>query len=75
MVAEYYRLWNMIQRYMDISQPMPDILVLEPARERDPTTAAYDKQTGRNPRYWRDMSDEEYQQTLKKSQISKKSAR
>ena len=64
-VAEYYRLWNMIQRYMDISQPMPDILVLEPARERDPTTAAYDKQTGRNPRYWRDMSDEEYQQTLK----------
>ena len=65
-VAEYYRLWNMIQRYMDISQPMPDILVLEPARERDPTTAAYDKQTGRNPRYWRDMSDEEYQQTLKK---------
>ncbi|MGT0149901.1 hypothetical protein ACT691_11450 [Vibrio metschnikovii] len=33
-VAEYYRLWNMIQRYMDISQPMPDILVLEPARER-----------------------------------------
>ncbi|WP_234911462.1 hypothetical protein, partial [Vibrio anguillarum] len=66
MVAEYYRLWNMIQRYMDISQPMPDILVLEPARERDPTTAAYDKQTGRNPRYWRDMSDEEYQQTLKK---------
>ncbi|SNC57173.1 hypothetical protein [Vibrio cholerae] len=65
-VAEYYRLWNMIQRYMDISQPMPDILVLEPARERDPTTAAYDKQTGRNPRYWRDMSDEEYHQTLKK---------
>ncbi|MBC5832796.1 hypothetical protein [Vibrio metschnikovii] len=65
-VAEYYRLWNMIQRYMDISQPMPDILVLEPARERDPTTAAYDKQTGRNPRYWRDMSDEEYQQALKR---------
>ncbi|MBF4317830.1 hypothetical protein EAY30_23390, partial [Vibrio anguillarum] len=65
-VVEYYRLWNMIQRYMDISQPMPDILVLEPARERDPTTAAYDKQTGRNPRCWRDMSDEEYQQTLKR---------
>ncbi|MCG6229533.1 hypothetical protein K6U34_13915 [Vibrio furnissii] len=51
---------------MDISQPMPDILVLEPARERDPTTSAYDKQTGRNPRYWRHVSDEEYQQTLKR---------
>ncbi|MGY2572290.1 hypothetical protein [Vibrio sp. C8] len=43
LVAEYYRLWNMIQRYMDTSQPLPDILVLEPARERDPLTAEHDK--------------------------------
>ncbi len=64
LVAEYYRLWNMIQRYMDISQPLPDILVLEPARARDPLTAEHDKKTGRNPRYWRDMSDEEYKRTL-----------
>ncbi|MEI8631848.1 hypothetical protein P4S72_06700 [Vibrio sp. PP-XX7] len=62
--AEYKRLWNMIQQYMDVSQPLPDIPMLEPFREQDPTTAAYDKQTGRNPRYWRDMSDEEFEKKL-----------
>ncbi|MGY2572286.1 hypothetical protein [Vibrio sp. C8] len=73
LVAEYYRLWNMIQRYMDTSQPLPDILVLEPARERDPLTAEHDKKTGRNPRYWRDMSDEEYKRTLEKIAEQQKS--
>ncbi|WP_059123015.1 hypothetical protein, partial [Vibrio sp. MEBiC08052] len=38
-VAEYYRLWNMIQCYMDVAQPLPDILLLEEARPKDPTTA------------------------------------
>ncbi|WP_051563689.1 hypothetical protein [Enterovibrio calviensis] len=66
MVAEYHRLWNMIQRYMDVSQPMPDIMVLEPSRERDPTTATYDKKHARNPRYWRDMTDEEFEMTIDK---------
>ncbi len=73
LVAEYYRLWNMIQRYMDTSQPLPDILVLEPARARDPLTAEHDKKTGRNPRYWRDMSDEEYKRTLEKIAEQQKS--
>ena len=63
-VVEYQRLWNMIQRYMDVSQPMPDLLVLEEARAKDPVTAAHDQQTGRDPRYWRDMSDETYKKTL-----------
>ncbi|QIR07481.1 hypothetical protein [Salinivibrio costicola] len=63
-VVEYQRLWNMIQRYMDVSQPMPDLLVLEEARAKDPVTVAHDQQTGRDPRYWRDMSDETYKKTL-----------
>lgn len=63
-VAKYHRLWNMIQCYMDVSQPLPDILILEPARQKDPVTADYDRKTGRNPRYWRDMSDEEYQRKM-----------
>ncbi|WP_235606040.1 hypothetical protein [Salinivibrio siamensis] len=65
-VVEYQRLWNMIQRYMDVSQPMPDLLVLEEARAKDPVTAAHDQQTGRDPRYWRDMSDDTYKKTLAK---------
>jgi hypothetical protein len=63
-VIEYLRFWNMVQRYMDISQPLPDILVLEPARQRDPTTIAYDKEYNRSPRYWRDMTDEEFKQKM-----------
>ncbi|PMN87965.1 hypothetical protein [Enterovibrio norvegicus] len=66
MVDEYHRLWNMIQRYMDVSQPMPDIMVLESSREQDPTTAAYDKKNTRNPRYWRDMTDEEFEITIER---------
>ncbi|WP_299492702.1 hypothetical protein [uncultured Shewanella sp.] len=42
LVAEYHYLWNMIQAYMDVTSPMPDILVLEEAREKDPTTKAFD---------------------------------
>ncbi|BFM48501.1 hypothetical protein [Marinomonas sp. THO17] len=64
-VIEYLRFWNMVQRFMDISQPLPDILVLEPARLRDPTTIAYDKVHGRDPRYWRDMTDEEFAHRMK----------
>ncbi len=63
-VIEYLRFWNMVQRYMDISQPLPDILVLEPARQRDPTTIAYDKEHNRKSRYWRDMTDEEFKQKM-----------
>ncbi|NOI16576.1 hypothetical protein F0252_21605 [Vibrio hepatarius] len=63
-VSEYYRIWNMILCYMDISQPLPDCLILEESRHLDPVTAEYDKKVGRNPRYWRDMSEEEYKATL-----------
>ncbi|MCE9681500.1 hypothetical protein [Halomonas alkalisoli] len=52
---EVHALWDMLQRYMDVSQPMPDVPRLEPFRHLDPTTAEHDRQTGRNPRYWRDL--------------------
>ncbi|QTP54770.1 hypothetical protein HNO51_08810 [Billgrantia sulfidoxydans] len=52
---EVHATWDMLQRYMDVSQPMPDVPRLEPFRHLDPTTAEYDRQTGRNPRYWRDL--------------------
>ncbi len=65
-VVEYHRLWNTIQRYMDVSKPMPDILELEESRLKDPTTAEYDKQTLRQEDYWRSMSDEEYKRTIER---------
>ncbi|WP_245639090.1 hypothetical protein [Vibrio hepatarius] len=72
-VSEYHRLWNMIQRYMDVSQPMPDIMILEPAREKDPTTVAYDKSTHRDPRYWRDMTDEQFEKEMKQLEEKQRS--
>lgn len=47
--------WDMLQRYMDVSQPLPDTPRLEPFRHLDPVTAEHDRNTGRNPRYWRDL--------------------
>ncbi|MFB9866366.1 hypothetical protein [Vreelandella sulfidaeris] len=47
--------WDMLQRYMDVSQPLPDVPRLEPFRHLDPTTAEHDRQAGRDPRYWRDL--------------------
>ena len=53
-------LWDYLQNYMDISKPMPDTPELEAFRHLDPTTAEHDRQTGRAPRYWRDMDDETF---------------
>ena len=65
-LMDYYRLWNMVQQFMDISQPLPDTYYFEEYREFDPTTKAYDEKEERNPRFWRDMSDKEYQDEISK---------
>ena len=59
---EVLALWDMLQRYMDVSQPVPDMPRLEPFRQMDPVTAEHDQKTGRNPRFWRDMNLEAWQQ-------------
>ena len=54
--------WDMLQRYMDVTQPLPDIPRLEPFRHLDPTTAEHDRRTGRDPRYWRDLDLDTWKQ-------------
>lgn len=51
---ELYAVWDQLQRYMDVSQPLPDIPALEAYRSFDPTTAAYDAagKRGRPADYW-----------------------
>lgn len=56
--------WDMVQRYMDTSQPLPDTPLWEEFRPLDPTTREHDRRTGRDPRFWRDMDDETYQQQV-----------
>ncbi|MGC8121273.1 hypothetical protein [Marinobacter sp. VGCF2001] len=60
--TEVLALWDMLQRYMDVTQPLPDMPRLEPFRHLDPVTAKYDQTIGRNPRYWRDLDLEEWQE-------------
>ena len=52
--VELYAHWDELQRYMDVSQPLPDIPALEPYRHLDPTTAEYDAtgKRGRPADYW-----------------------
>jgi len=47
--------WEFLQQYMDISKPLPDVPTMEPFRDKDPVTAAWDKAHNRPPRYWREM--------------------
>ncbi|MDR5860466.1 hypothetical protein FZZ93_18050 [Halomonas eurihalina] len=56
-IAERYAMWDMLSRFMDVSQPLPDIPRLEPFRHLDPTTRAYDEagKRGRPATYWRDL--------------------
>ncbi|TBW46431.1 hypothetical protein EZI54_23140 [Marinobacter halodurans] len=52
---EVLALWDMLQRFMDVSQPIPDMPRFEPFRHLDPVTAEHDKKINRPPRYWRDL--------------------
>ena len=56
-IAQLYVAWDMLQRYMDVSHPLPDIPQVEPFRHLDPTTKAYDEagKRGRPATYWRDL--------------------
>lgn len=56
--------WDMVQRFMDTSQPLPDSPQWEQFRPLDPTTLKYDKEIARPPRYWRDMDDETFNQKI-----------
>ncbi|RJG41896.1 ankyrin repeat domain-containing protein [Motilimonas pumila] len=64
LIDEYKRFWNMVQQYMDISRPLPDILMLEAVRNKDETTRIYDATHPRESHYWRQMSDEVFDQKL-----------
>ncbi|SDX69290.1 hypothetical protein [Marinobacter mobilis] len=57
---EVYAYWDMIQQFMDVSGPLPDVPIFEPFRARDPVTAAHDERTGRDPRKWRKITREDW---------------
>lgn len=48
--------WNYLVKFMDVTQPLPDIPIHETTRHLDPVTKDYDEKTGRKPNYWANMT-------------------
>ena len=57
---EVYAYWDMIQQFMDVTGPLPDVPIFEPFRPRDPVTRAWDQRNDRDPFKWRKMSPESW---------------
>ncbi len=55
-----YMWWELIQQFMDISKPLPDVPELEPYRHLDPVTAEWDKQHCRPSNLYESMSNRTY---------------
>ncbi|MCL1477475.1 MAG: hypothetical protein MH219_07955 [Marinobacter sp.] len=53
---DVYAYWSMVQQFMDVSGPLPDVPIFEPFRSRDPVTREWDERTCRDPFKWRKMS-------------------
>ena len=64
---EVHAYWNMIQQYMDVAGPLPDVPIFEPFRHRDPVTAEHDERTGREPFKWRKRTPESWRKSLQGS--------
>ncbi len=55
-----FALWDYLQNFMDISQPLPELPCYEKYRHLDPVTVEHDQITNRPLRYWIDMDDEAF---------------
>src|SRR5690606_23395726 len=62
--TDAYAFWDTLQRYMDVTQPLPDLPILEQSRHLDPVTAEHDRKTNRNPRLWRDLDLKAWNQRI-----------
>lgn len=58
-IGDVYTKAAYLEQFMNITKPLPDMPNLEWCRDKDPTTAAYDKATHRDPNYWRNKSSKE----------------
>ncbi|WP_242487261.1 hypothetical protein [Pseudomonas sp. TH15] len=56
--------WDTLQRYMDVSQPLPELPFLEQFRDLDPATSAHDKLSNRNPNRWRETKSRVWDRTI-----------
>lgn len=71
-IAEHQAVWDMLCRYMDVSQPLPDIPQLEPFRALDVTTRNYDEKGNRavEGKYWENFYERDGWQELDEAKAS-----
>ena len=57
---DVYAYWDMVQQFMDVSGPLPDVPIFEPFRSRDPVTREWDERTDRDPFKWRKVTSDSW---------------
>ncbi|MCL1477477.1 MAG: hypothetical protein MH219_07965 [Marinobacter sp.] len=57
---DVYAYWSMVQQFMDVSGPLPDVPIFEPFRSRDPVTQEWDERIRRDPFKWRKITSESW---------------
>ncbi|MEO9587487.1 MULTISPECIES: hypothetical protein [Marinobacter] len=62
--------WDLVRQYMDVTKPLPDIPLFEAYRYLDPTTRSHDEKKGRDPLYWRNMSEQDYEAFKRKNRTA-----
>ena len=62
--------WDLVRQYMDVTKPLPDIPLFEAYRHLDPTTRSHDEKKGRDPLYWRNMSEQDYEAFKRKNRTA-----
>lgn len=74
-VAEHQAAWDMLCRYMDVSQPLPDIPQLEPFRDLDFTTRLHDKEGKRivESAHWKKFYEQVSWKELEEARASHRS--
>ena len=71
-VAEHQAAWDMLCRYMDVTQPLPDIPQLEPFRDLDFTTRLHDKEGKRTvaSAHWQNFYEQVSRKELEEARAS-----
>jgi hypothetical protein len=57
---DVYAYWSMVQQFMDVSGPLPDVPIFEPFRSKDPVTREWDERTNRDPFKWRKVTSDSW---------------
>lgn len=65
-LSDCYIWWELLQSFMDVTNPLPDIPELEPLRPYDPTTIEWDRKNKRPKNFYQRISKKGYRKIKSK---------